>query len=357
MRILVVGDPYCPASALRPAFVELEAKHQVRFVDVAAHPEWIPTQPSELGLREYLGTPDDVIAALDGDDVLVVQGAPVSDRVIASCPSLRLICCARGGPVNIDVAAATERGIPVVTTPGKNADAVAELTMAFMVMVARRLPEAMGHVTSGGEAFHDNYEGAFWFGHDLAGHDLGLVGLGAIGRRVARRAQAFGMRVIAHDPFVHQAVAAANGVELCDLPTLIASSDFVSLHARLTADNRGLFGEAEFAAMRQGAYLINTARHELVDEPALIGALLSGHLAGAALDIATPSPEGGRHPLLSVPNVVLAPHIGGATFETLRHGGEMAVAEIERLAIGQELVNRANGPDLDRAMLAANPAR
>jgi phosphoglycerate dehydrogenase-like enzyme len=228
--------------------------------------------------------------------------------------------------------------------------------MAFMVMIARRLPEAIRYVESGGQAFRDNYEGAVWFGHDLAGHELGLVGLGAIGRRVARRAQAFGMRVKAYDPFLHQAVAAANSVELVDLPTLIETSDFLSVHARLTADNHGLFGEAEFAAMRQGAYFINTARHELIDEHALIGALLSGHLAGAALDIATPSPEVGRHPLLAARNVVLAPHIGGATDETLQHGGEMAVAEIERFAIGQDLLNRANGTDLDRATVAAHPA-
>jgi D-3-phosphoglycerate dehydrogenase len=334
----------------------LEADHTVRYVDVPARPEWVPSDPSELGLREYLGSPADVIAALEGDDVLVVQGAPVTDRVIASCPSLRLVCCARGGPVNIDVAAATARGIPVVSTPGKNADAVAELTMAFMVMIARRLPEAVRYVEAGGEAFRDNYEGKLWFGHDLAGHDLGLVGFGAIGQRVARRAQAFGMRVTAHDPFVHQAVAAANGVELCDLPTLIESSDFVSVHARLTADNHGLFGEAEFGAMPQGAYFINTARHELIDEVALIAALRSGHLGGAALDIATPSPAVGRHPLLEIPNVVLAPHIGGATSETLRHGGEMAVAEIERFADGRDLINRTNGAELDRAMLAAHPA-
>ena len=155
-----------------------------------------------------MGSPGQVIAALDRHDVLVVQGAPVTDAVLDAAPGLRLVCCARGGPVNVDVAAATARGIPVVTTPGKNADAVAELTIAFMVMLARRLPEILRHVEAGGEFGHDNYEGAHWFGHDLAGHTLGLIGFGQIGRRVATRARAFGMRVIAVDPFVEPAVIA-----------------------------------------------------------------------------------------------------------------------------------------------------
>src|SRR6185369_104387 len=109
---------------------------------------------------------------------------------------LRLVCCARGGPVNVDLEAATERGIPVCITPGKNADAVAELTIAFMIMLARRLPEVLRHVERGGEFGHDNYEGAKWFGHDLAGHVLGLIGFGQVGRRVAIRAQALGMTVV-----------------------------------------------------------------------------------------------------------------------------------------------------------------
>jgi D-3-phosphoglycerate dehydrogenase len=141
----------------------------------------------------------------------VVQGAAVSAEIIDADPSLRLICCARGGPVNIDVGAASARGIPVVTTPGKNADAVAELAIAFMVMLARRLPEAIRHVESGGIFGHDNYEGSGWFGHDLAGMTLGLVGFGQIGRRVTERARAFGMGVLAFDPYVDQAAVTEGG--------------------------------------------------------------------------------------------------------------------------------------------------
>jgi autoinducer 2 (AI-2) kinase len=215
-------------------------------------------------------------------------------------------------------------------------------------MLARRLPEAIRHVEGGGVFGHDNYEGAAWFGHDLAGMTLGLIGFGQIGRRVTPRAIAFGMTVLAFDPYVEAGATVAAGAEPVDLPALLGRSDVVSLHARLTAENRGLIGSAEFGAMREGSYLVNTARHELVDEGALVEALSSGRLAGAALDVSSPSPAGGRHRLLAHPNVVIVPHIGGATWETLRHGGEMAAAEIERFEAGLPLVNVANRAALDR---------
>jgi D-3-phosphoglycerate dehydrogenase / 2-oxoglutarate reductase len=342
MKILVVGDSYCPAAALRPAFAVLAEHHAVSFIDVTDEPDWRPATPSELRIKEYLGSPAQVIAALSDHEALTVQGAPVTDAVLDAAPTLRLVACARGGPVNVDVAAASERGIPVVTTPGKNAEGVAELTMAFLVMIARRLPEAIRHVETGGEFCHDNYEGSRYFGHDLAGHTLGLIGFGQVGRRVVPRALAFGMQVVVTDPFVDPAAVEAIGAEPVDLPTLLARSDFVSLHARLTPESRGMLGRAEFEAVRPGSYFVNTARAELIDEDALYEALAAGRLAGAALDIATPSPIEGRHRLLSFPNVLIVPHIGGSSYETLLHGGEMAAAEIERYLEGRPLVNVAN---------------
>ena len=342
MRILVVGDSYCPSRALQPAFERLAPAHEITFADVRDEPDWRPETVSDQRLREYAGSPAQVIELIDHHEALVVQAAPVSESVLAADPSLRLVCCARGGPVNVDVEAATAHGIPVVTTPGKNADAVAELAIAFMVMLARRLPEAIRHVESGGVFGHDNYEGSAWFGHDLAGRTLGLVGVGMIGHRVAVRASALGMRVVGYDPFIDPERLEADGVEPAGLSELLGRSDVVSLHARLTPDNRAMFGAAEFAAMRDGAWFVNTARHELIDEPALVAALASGRLAGAALDVASASPATGRHPLLAFPNVVIVPHIGGATWETLAHGGEMAAAEIERFAAGEPLVNVAN---------------
>jgi D-3-phosphoglycerate dehydrogenase len=345
VRILVVGDSFCAADAFRPAFSTLGERHEVTYVDVVDDPGWVPTTPSELGLKETFGRPADVIAALDGHEVLVMQGAPITDAVLDAAP-LRLVCCARGGPVNVDLAAATARGIPVCITPGKNADAVAELTIAFMVMLARRLPEVIRHVEAGGEFGHDNYEGRHWFGHDLAGKTLGLVGLGQVGRRVASRAKAMEMRVLVYDPFVDPAACIQAGTQPVALPALLEQSDVVSLHARATADNHHLIDADALARMKPGAYLINTARDTLLDEAAAAEALASGRLAGLALDLVSPSPAAGRHPLLATPNVIITTHIGGATSETLHHAAEMAVAEIQRLDAGQPLRNVANAAGL-----------
>lgn len=348
MRILVVGDSYCPVEALRPALERLPG-HEITFVDVRDEPEWRPTSASELRVREYLGSPQQVIAALDGHDVLVVQGAPVTDTVLDAAPGLQLICVARGGPVNVDMETANARGIPVVTTPGKNATAVAELTIAAMIMLARRIPEALRHVHAGSELYVDNYEGAAWFGQELDGKTLGIIGFGQIGQRVAARAAAMGMRVVVHDPFVDAAVVRDRGGAPLGLDELLAVSDHVSLHARATSTNHGMVGASQLAGMKQGAFLVNTARDVLVDEDALVAALASGHLAGAALDVATPAPAGQPHRLLAFPSVLLLPHIGGATFETLANGGRMAAAEIQRLAAGQPLINLANPAVLERA--------
>jgi D-3-phosphoglycerate dehydrogenase len=351
-RILVMGDSFCPSSALQPAFTELAAEHEVTFGDVHPEPDWKPTTPSELRLREAEGSPAQLIRMLDHHDVLVMQGANVTDEVLAASPELRVVVCARGGPVNVDVAAASERGIAVVITPGKNADAVAELTIGFMVMLGRRLPEVMRHVEGGGEFAHDNYEGRHWFGRDLAGHTVGLVGFGQVGRRVAVRALAMHMRVVVSDPFIDPAAISAVGAEPVSLDELLAVSDYVSLHARQSADNRGMIGAAQIAAMKRGAFLINTARDTLVDEAPVIAALASGQLAGLAVDLVSPSPEVGRHPLLAFPNVIITTHIGGATYETLLHGGEMAAAEIGRYLAGQPMVNVVN-----RAALEEQPAQ
>lgn len=342
MRILVLGDSYCPSAALAPAFDRLRERHEVTFADVTDAPDWTPESVSDTRVREYLGTPAQVTRALDGHDVLVVQGAPITEAVLDAAPDLRLLGVTRGGPVNVDVAAATTRGVPVVITPGKNAIAVAELTLALATMLLRRIPEAMRHVDAG-EAFgHDNYEGARWFGRELAGSTIGLVGFGQVGRRVAERALALGMRVLAHDPYVASASIEAAGVGPVELDRLLAEADILSLHARGSATGDPLIGAAELARLRPGALFLNTARDSLVDEDALHAALDSGRLAGAALDVASPSPSAGRHRLLSHPGVIILPHVGGATTETLTRGGEMVAAEIERLERGEPFVHLVN---------------
>jgi len=328
-----------PARFFEAALARLEDAHRLAYLQVESDAAFVPASLSELRLREYLGSPAPLIESMAGIEVLVVHGAPVTDEVLDASAELRLVCCARGGPVNVDVEAVTARGLPLVNTPGKNAEAVADLTVAFIVMLARRLPSAQEFVAQGNQV-RDNWEGRRFFGSDLRGLTLGLVGYGQVGQRVAHRARSFGMQVVAYDPYADVA-----GIEqTASLEELLGSADVVSLHARATAENEGMIGEHALAAMRPGALLINTAREALVDEEALDRALASGHLAGAALDVFHPGTPGRRPRLLRHDNVILTPHLGGATFETLRQGAEMIAEEIERFGHGQPLVNVVNPP-------------
>jgi D-3-phosphoglycerate dehydrogenase len=335
VKVLVVGDPYMPVSAYAGALAALDGLVDLSTMQIDEAGGAAPVTESERGLREYAGDPAQVARAVAGHDVLVVHGAPVSAEVLDAAP-LRLVCCARGGPVNVDVAAATRRGIPVVNTPGKNAEAVAELTIAFALLLIRAVPRASRHLLEGGGFAESVFEGREFFGAEAPSLTLGLVGVGHVGREVARRARALGFTVLGYDPVP----PADDSVELVELGTLLSRSDIISVHARLTAANGRMFSRDLFARMRPGAYFINTAREGLVDEAALQQALERGHLGGAALDVLELTP--GRHPLLGRPDVFVTPHIGGATAETLARGAERAVAAVADLLAGRVPANVVN---------------
>jgi D-3-phosphoglycerate dehydrogenase len=289
-----------------------------------------------------------------GHDVLVVHGAAVSAEVLGAAP-LRLVCCARGGPVNVDVAAATDRGIPVVNTPGKNAEAVAELTIAFALLLIRAVPRASRYLLDGGGFAESVFEGREFFGAEAPSLTMGLVGLGHVGREVARRARALGFAVLGYDP-QPPVPRDESDVELVSLDTLLARSDIVSLHARLTPQNRRMFSRDRFAQMRPGAYFINTARESLVDERALRQALEQGSLRGAALDVLERTAPGHRHPLLTMPNVFVTPHIGGATAETLTRGAQRAVTAVAELLAGRVPANVVNPAALQARVIHGSAA-
>jgi D-3-phosphoglycerate dehydrogenase / 2-oxoglutarate reductase len=328
LRILAAGDSYITADAFeRGLRSRLGDGHEIDVFQVDES-----STPQLPHLREYAGDPDELAAHLAGYDVLVVHGAAVTDRVLETS-GLRLVCCARGGPVNVDVAAARALGVPVTNTPGKNARAVVELTVAFMIMLTRGIGRSRAFLLEGGELGESAFEGAEFFGGELAGSSLGLVGYGQVGRRVARAATALGMEVRAFDPVVPDEGFDAD-VGSATLEQVLELSDFVSLHARVTPENENMVSHEQFAAMAAGAFLVNTARESLVDEEALLAALSNGHLGGAALDVVRPS--AGRNPLLDLSNVVITPHIGGATYETVDRGIAMVADEIERLAAARD---------------------
>jgi len=270
-----------------------------------------------------------------GADVLIVEADLVHAEVLESCP-LRMIGCCRGDPVNIDLELATRKGIPVFHTPGRNADAVADLTLAFMLMLARHLPQVAETFQGGGPAFERTGDFLEMYnrftGVELGGQTVGLVALGAVGREVAARLRAFKARVLAYDPYVRQP---PEGVELTGLEELLRASDFVSLHAPVTAETQNLVSRERLALMKPSAYFINTARAALTDEDALYEMLVAGRLAGAALDVLQNEPLQGGNRFLSLPNVIVTPHLGGATHDVVRHQSDIVVDAIESYLRGE----------------------
>jgi autoinducer 2 (AI-2) kinase len=296
---------------------------------------------------------DALVAALHAYQIFVTEIDLVDVDSLARLPELRIVASCRGNAVNVDVDACSAFGVPVLNAPGRNADAVADLALGFMLMLARKLvpadrflhrPHAAGDFSAVGSGH------AKLRGDELWDRTVGLVGIGAVGREVARRVAACGARVIACDPFVSDEAALRDGAERVSLDELMAQSDFISLHAAVTPESRGLIGAAQLARARPGAFLINTARAALVDEAALAAALREGRLAGAAIDTFSVEPPGSSHPLLQLENVISAPHIGGNTRQVAIHQGRIVARALAALLAGErprELLNPAALEGLD----------
>jgi D-3-phosphoglycerate dehydrogenase len=342
LKILAVGDSFVPTRLFEFGLANLASRYQIRCIELDMDAPFVAVTPSEISLKEYAGNPQQLVKALDGEEILLVHGAPVTDAVMDASPNLRIVGVARGGPVNVDLKAASERSITVITAPGRNAEAVADLTLAFMVMLARRVMSGVEFIARGGRVGDSAFEGARFFGHELGGHVLGLVGCGNVGSRVARRALASGMPVLVYDPYVAPEQVESPGIQMTSLEDLLARSDFVSLHARATPETMNFFDAQKFQAMKQGAFFINTARETLVDEQALYDALASQRVAGAALDVLRPWRPEAPSPLIALPNVIITPHIGGATHEAALRGVQILATQIERYLAGQSMQHVVN---------------
>jgi D-3-phosphoglycerate dehydrogenase len=263
-------------------------------------------------------------------DAVISRTVPLSARAIASCPSLKVISKHGVGVSNIDVAAATARRIPVYVTPGANAQSVAEMTLGLMLAAARRIAWMDAELRTGRWSRVQD-------GLQLQGRTLGLVGFGQVGLRVARVCLALGMRVVAYDPALggHSPVATARVV--ASLEELLAQSDVLSLHVPLTPRTRGMIGATQLALLPPGAIIINTARGEVIDEPALIAALESRRVFAAGLDTMAIEPLPVGSALLRLPNVVLTPHAGGSTPAALAAMASGAADNILRFLRGEAI--------------------
>ncbi len=289
---------------------------------------WIDQHPVRLYDEQKLAER----AAAEGATVIICE----ADRCAGPVLDLPLIAIGstRGDPTNVDLAGATAKGIPVLRSPGRNADGVAELAVAMLLAVTRHLLAADADVRQG-QVYRDvSIPYQRFRGWQLAGRTAGLVGLGAVGRATKWRLEGLGMRVITADPFAPDATH--------DLDGLLAEADIVSMHAAVTPDSLGLMSGERFAQMRPGAVYLNTARAGLHDVDALVAVLSSGHLSAAALDHFDGENLAADHPLVSMPNVVLAPHIGGATYDTETNHTTLMADGLAALLAGGTPPNLAN---------------
>ena len=282
--------------------------------------------------RQPLDAPA-LVAAASGCTLLITELEVVDAEVLAALPSVRLVATARGGPVNVDLAACAARDVPVLYTPGRNAASVADFTIGLLLTLCRGIAAADRHLRETGWHVGAELPYLHFRGPELAGRVLGIVGLGAVGRLVAERASAsFGMQVLHHDPNV------AGSLPLAELAT---RADVLSLHCPRLPATRGLVDAALLARLRPSSYVLNTAGGGIVDEDALCDALAAGRLAGAALDVfgIEPLPRDSR--LLRTPGLLLTPHLAGAADDVVTHHTTMLCDDIERWHRGEPLMHRA----------------
>jgi D-3-phosphoglycerate dehydrogenase len=342
-RISVIGDLFMLSDMFERAIREACRGFDL---DIRKYDLPWPDQPMEHGyasrgldgLKEYMGAPEDIVALVDGASMLVTHLAPLSRSMMADLPGLRFVAVSRGGPVNIDMKAARERGIRVVNAPGRNATAVAEFTIGAILAETRNITR--GHdALRRGEWRGDLYR-ADVTGSELSELTVGIIGYGEIGRRVVRLLKPFEPTILVCDPYVQlSADDLRDGITQVPLERLLAESDVVSLHPRVTAETTGMINAATLGLMKRSAYLINTARGPLVDLDALHDALAYGRLRGAMLETFAIEPISSSSPLLKLDNVTLTPHIAGASTRTVKYAASLVAQEVRRYLTDEPPIN------------------
>jgi D-3-phosphoglycerate dehydrogenase / 2-oxoglutarate reductase len=347
MKILCVGDAVIPGADFVSAAHALGAAQFV--VD-----DW-EMDPVQLQRRNRLieqsgpGIEPVPRALREHPDAEMMLGqyVPVSAEGMEAAPNLRLVGIARGGTENVDVAAASTRGILVVNVQGRNAEAVADFTVGLLLCEARNIARAHAALKSG--VWRKEFSNSAHV-PELRGKTIGIVGFGAIGRLVAKKLSGFDVRLLVYDPFIPDDAIVHAGARPATKHELFAQADFVTLHARLTDDSRRLVGLPELSLMKPTAYLINTARAGLVDTDALVTVLRNRSIAGAGLDVFDAEPIPKEHPLLDLDNVTLTPHLAFATREALTRSPELLVAEVDRI------LNEGQSRALRNPELLSSPA-
>ena len=341
-RIAVIGDRFMKPEAFLQALGPIAGEgSELRSLELP----W-PDEPMRHGyvdggipgLREYMGEPEEIIRFIDGAEILINHLAPITGGMLDRLTHLKLIAVSRGGPVNIDIAACHQHGVTIVNAPGRNSSAVAEFTIGA-ILAETRLIRAGHEALRKGEWRGDLYR-ADLTGTELSELTVGLIGYGFIGTKVTRLLKAFGCRILVADPYKTLSPEdLADGVVPVDLDRLLAESDVVSLHARVTEETKGFLAAPQFARMKRGAFFINTARGPMVNYEDLYQALASRHLRGAMLETFWLEPPPRDAALLQLDNVTLTPHIAGASTTTVKIAARMAAEEVRRYLAGEPPLN------------------
>ncbi len=303
----------------------------------------------EIEIGSAKGIPEDELIAkiVDFDALVVRSQTKVTAKALAAATRLKVIGRAGVGVDNVKVEAATERGIVVMNTPGGNTISTAEHTFSLLLSLARKIPQAHASMVAG------KWDRKSFEGTELCGKTLGIVGMGRIGGEVARRAIAFGMNVIAYDPYLVQSRARSLQVELADdLPSLLTHADFITVHMPLTPETKNILNAAALAKCKKGVRIINCARGGLVEESALLEALQSGQVGGAALDVYEKEPPAEDLAFRSLPNVVLTPHLGASTAEAQEGVGVEIAQAVSDYLVNGIITNAVNVPNVDLRTLA-----
>ncbi len=354
MKLLAISDAYLPAPVMAEGLRSLEGFGIEIEVRRWEHSTLIELQEANLLIERH--GPDAVpvgpehLDRLEQVEIVVVQFAPVSETFLERAPRLRLIGVLRGGTENVAIAAATCRGIAVANTPGRNARAVAECTVGLILAEVRNLARAHASLIQGHWRREFPNSAAI---PELNGKTVGLIGFGAVGRIVAQLLVGFGCRILVYDPYLPEVSPPCESVSLTEL---LAQSDIVSLHARLTPETHHLLGREELRRMKPSAILVNTARSALVDESALIDALRERWIMGAALDVFDTEPLPPDHPFLSLDNVTLTPHLAGSTIGAFRNSPRLFAEQLENFILGRGKLPIVNGvePALSRQVWKAS---
>jgi len=274
--------------------------------------------------------------ARNADALIISSRDAISRRIIEACPKLKIISKRGAKPSNVDIQSATERGIPVTWTPGSNAVSVAEHALMMILAQMKRLIRSMSGQKDG------EWRGDLVPGNELSGKTVGIIGLGQAGSELAKRLSCFAVDMVAYDPYVPRERAVQLNVKMVGLKELLEISDIVSLHCDLTQETRHLIGEEQLKRMKKGAYLVNTARGELIDTKALYQALKEALIAGAALDVFEEEPTERNNPLFSLDNVLHTPHMAGITHESVGREPVWAAEEVVRVLKGESPQNVVN---------------